>query len=123
MHMANSMEPDPQAFQAFEHAGWQLAAPRYDEDFEQLTTQTIEPLLTATAVTKGTLVLDVATGPGYVARAAGERGAKVVGIDFSRAMLERACRNAPAVEFREADAAALPFGDATFEVVTMNYGL
>jgi ubiquinone/menaquinone biosynthesis C-methylase UbiE len=123
MHMANSMEPDLQAFQAFEHAGWQLAAPQYDEDFEQLTTQTIEPLLAATAVTKGTLVLDVATGPGYVARAAGERGATVVGIDFSRAMLERACRNAPAVEFREADAAALPFGDATFEVVTMNYGL
>jgi SAM-dependent methyltransferase len=116
-------EPDLQAFRAFEHAGWQQAAAQYAQAFEQLTTQTVEPLLDATAVTKGTRLLDVATGPGYVARAAAERGANVVGIDFSPVMLERARQNAPAVEFREADAAELPFGDASFEVVTMNYGL
>jgi ubiquinone/menaquinone biosynthesis C-methylase UbiE len=121
--MTDSSEPDSQAFRAFEHAGWQQAAHQYALDFEQLTTQTVEPLLAATAVTKGTRLLDVATGPGYVARAAAERGATVVGVDFSTAMLERARQNAPAVEFREGDAAALPFGDATFEVVTMNYGL
>lgn len=121
--MTDSREPDPLAFRAFEHAGWQQAATQYAQDFEQLTTQTVEPLLAATLVTKGTRLLDVATGPGYVARAAAERGATVVGIDFSPAMLERAARNAPTVEFREADATELPFGDASFEVVTMNYGL
>ena len=121
--MTDSREPDPLAFRAFEHAGWQQAATQYAQDFEQLTTQTVEPLLAATVVTKGTRLLDVATGPGYVARAAAERGAAVVGIDFSPAMLERACRNAPTVEFREADATELPFGDASFDVVTMNYGL
>lgn len=121
--MTDSRESYPLAFRAFEHAGWQQAATRYAQDFEQLTTQTVEPLLAATLVTKGTRLLDVATGPGYVARVAADRGATVVGIDFSPAMLERACRNAPAVEFREADAAELPFGDASFDVVTMNYGL
>jgi SAM-dependent methyltransferase len=121
--MTNPKEPDPQAFRAFEHQGWQQAADRYAQDFEQVTTQTVEPLLAATAVTEGTLLLDLATGPGYVARAAAERGATVVGVDFSRAMLERARRNAPTVEFREADAAELPFAEGSFEVVTMNYGL
>lgn len=121
--MTDSREPDPPAFRAFEHEGWQQAAEQYARDFEQITTQTVEPLLAATAVMKGTLLLDVATGPGYVARAAAERGAAVVGVDFSRAMLQRARRNAPAVEFREADAAELPFADGSFEAVTMNYGL
>jgi SAM-dependent methyltransferase len=121
--MTDSREQAPLAFRAFEHAGWQQAAAQYAQDFEQLTTQTVEPLLAATLVTKGTRLLDVATGPGYVARAAAERGATVVGLDFSPAMLERARRNAPAVEFCEADATELPFEDASFEVVTMNYGL
>jgi SAM-dependent methyltransferase len=121
--MTDSREADTLTFRAFEHAGWQQAAPQYARDFEQLTTQTVEPLLAAAAVTHGTLLLDVATGPGYVARAAAERGATVVGLDFSPAMLERARQNAPAVEFREGDAAELPFADASFEVVTMNYGL
>jgi SAM-dependent methyltransferase len=121
--VTDSRKADPQAFRAFEHTGWQQAARQYAQDFEQLTTQTVEPLLAAAAVTRGTLLLDVATGPAYVPRAAAERGATVVGIDFSRAMLERAFRNVPAADFCEADAAALPFGDASFEVVTMNYGL
>jgi ubiquinone/menaquinone biosynthesis C-methylase UbiE len=123
VHVTHSKEPDTEAFRAFEHEGWQQTAVQYAESFERLTTQTVEPMLAATAVTKGTRLLDVATGPGYVARAAHERGVRVVGIDFSRAMLERARQNAPAVEFCEADAEELPFADGSFDVVTMNYGL
>jgi SAM-dependent methyltransferase len=121
--VTDSKEPDPDAFRAFEHDGWQQTAARYAEDFAKLTAQTVEPLLAATAVTKGMRLLDVATGPGHVARVAAERGAMVVGLDFSRAMLERARENAPSVEFREADATELPFADGSFDVVTMNYGL
>jgi SAM-dependent methyltransferase len=121
--MAQGLGIDPEAFRAFEHAGWQEVAAVYDHTFESLTTQTIPALLDAANVRHGSHVLDVATGPGYVARAAFERGAHVAGVDFSSAMIERARRAAPGIEFEEADAAALPFADASFDAVTMNYGL
>jgi len=68
-------------------------------------------------------VLDVATGPGFVAGAADERGATVVGLDFSPAMIVEAQRRHPTVSFREGDAEALPFEDGSFDAVVMNFGL
>ena len=70
-------------------------------------------------------VLDVACGPGNFsrdfARAVGEDGL-VVGIDASRPMLERAVRETRDAGldnlcFVFADAAALPFRDASFDAV------
>lgn len=121
--MTQGLSIEPEAFRAFEHAGWQRVAAVYDDTFESLTTQTLAALLDAAHVRRGSRVIDVATGPGYVARAALERGARSVGVDFSSAMLMRARRAAPGVEFEEADATALPFADASFDAVTMNYGL
>src|SRR5262249_56363460 len=68
-------------------------------------------------------VLDVATGPGYVAAAAVRRGASVVAVDFSEAMLAEARRHHPAIDFRSGDAEALPFPDASFDAVVMSFGL
>ena len=71
-------------------------------------------------VTTGQSVLDVACGTGIVARTAAERvgpDGRVVGVDLNQAMLtvaERVCRG---VELRQADVTALPFEDATFDVV------
>jgi SAM-dependent methyltransferase len=121
--MVQGLEIDPDAFRAFEHAGWQEVAAVYDDAFASLTKQTLVPLLDAANVRRGAHVLDVATGPGYVARAALARGAYAVGVDFSSAMIARARRAAPSVEFEEADATALPFADGSFDAVTMNYGL
>jgi ubiquinone/menaquinone biosynthesis C-methylase UbiE len=121
--MLNPLGVEPEAFRAFEHAGWQTVAAAYDQAFNRLTTQTISPLLEAAAVARGTSLLDVATGPGYVAAEAAKRGARVVAIDFSAIMIERARRAIAGVEFREADATALPFRDESFDAVTMNYGL
>lgn len=114
---------DPSAFRAFEHAGWENIPRRYHDAFASLTTQAIGPLLDAVKVRGGTRVLDVATGPGYVAAAAARRGASVVGVDFSAAMIAEARQQHPALEFQEGDAEELPFPDGSFETVVMNFGL
>ncbi len=114
---------DPAAFHAFERAGWESIPRAYQDAFGTLTTQAIEPLLDAARVGPGVRVLDVATGPGYVAAAAAGRGAAVVGVDFSAAMLAEARRHSPTVDFREGDAEAFSFPDGSFDAVVMNFGL
>ncbi len=121
--MSASQPVEPLAFKAFEHQGWQNAAIPYHNFFEPLTRQTIQPMLDALGVTRGTRLLDVATGPGYVAEAAAQRGASVVGVDFSAAMVALAGERQPQIEFREGDAEALPFPDQTFDVVAINFGM
>jgi ubiquinone/menaquinone biosynthesis C-methylase UbiE len=63
--------------------------------------------------------LDLSCGPGTLTRrlAAQSDGRRVVGVDLSRAMLERARRAAPGVLLVRADAAALPFADGAFGAV------
>ena len=114
---------EPSTFHAFERAGWESIPQAYQDAFGTLTTQAVGPLLDAARVGPGVRVLDVATGPGYVAAAAARRGAAVVGVDFSAAMLAEARRHHPEVEFQAGDAEALPFPDATFDAVVMSFGL
>ena len=118
-----SHTPEPSAFHAFERAGWESIPRAYQDAFGTLTTQAIGPLLDAVRVGPGVRVLDVATGPGYVAGAAALRGARIVGLDFSTAMLAEARRHHPAIEFQAGDAEALPFPDAGFDAVVMSFGL
>jgi demethylmenaquinone methyltransferase/2-methoxy-6-polyprenyl-1,4-benzoquinol methylase len=80
------------------------------------------------AASCGNRVLDVATGTGDLAFAIRQAGAKqVIGTDFSEEMIEAARKKAPKhgpdVEFRIADALALPFDDGTFDAVTVSFGL
>ena len=110
-------------FREFEHQGWEKLPARYHDAFGALTTQTIEPLLDAAGARKGIRLLDVASGPGYVAAAAAARGAKVTGLDFAAAMVAEAKRRYPDIEFREGDAEALPFADKSYDAVTMNFGM
>jgi len=114
---------DPAAFGAFEHAGWERAGEEYPESFGQITRQCAEPLLDAVRTGPGLRLLDVACGPGFVAAAAAARGARAVGIDFSSSMVALARRAHPAVEFRQADAEALPFPDADFDAVVCAFGI
>ncbi len=80
--------------------------------------------LTAAAVVRpGDRVLDACCGTGDLALAAVERGGAVTGLDFSEAMLDRARRKSPEVEWLRGDALALPFADATFDAVTIGFGL
>lgn len=111
------------AFHDFEHAGWERAADRYGDAFGALTSQTIPSLLAAARVGPGTRLLDVASGPGYVAAEAAALGASPTGVDFSAEMVALAARRYPNVTFREGDAEALPFADASFDAVTINFGV
>ena len=110
-------------FTAFEHRGWQRAADAYADAWGSLTTQGIPRVLDAVGAGRGTRILDVASGPGYVAAAAAERGADVVGLDFSSAMVERAGADFPAVDFRQGSAEDLPFAAGSFDAVVINFGL
>ena len=112
---------DPDAFNAFEAAGWEKRAEDYDRFFRSLTSRMVEPLLDAASVTAGSRVLDIATGPGYVAGEAVARGAEVVGTDIAEAMIDLARRLHPDVDFLQADAHALPFEDSSFDAVVGNF--
>jgi SAM-dependent methyltransferase len=72
-------------------------------------------------------VLDVAAGNGNATLAAARRFANVVSTDYVGALLERGRERAAAdrlpVMFREADAEALPFADASFDVVLSTFGV
>jgi demethylmenaquinone methyltransferase/2-methoxy-6-polyprenyl-1,4-benzoquinol methylase len=74
------------------------------------------------AVGPGDRALDVATGTGDLALALRRRGADVVGLDFSDAMLDIARRKAPDVRFDAGNALELPYGDGEFDAVTVGFG-
>ena len=118
-----SPDPDSRAFHDFEHAGWERAAAFYADAFGGLTAQTAGALLDAVEVKPGARLLDVACGPGFIAGAAAQRGAAVVGLDFSAAMIAQARGRLPRLTFQEGDAEALPFEAASFDAVVMNFGL
>ena len=111
---------DFDAFDAFEAAGWEEKAVAYERFFAVITDRVVAPLLAAASVGVGVRVLDVATGPGWVAAHAAERGASVVGIDVAEAMIARARNAYPGLEFGRADAHELPFAEASFDAVVGN---
>ncbi len=79
---------------------------------------------TVRAVVKpGDRVLDAACGTGDLAIIAAKAGANVTGLDFSEAMLERARRKAPDLEWTRGDLLALPFGDESFDAATVGFGV
>jgi SAM-dependent methyltransferase len=112
---------DPDAFDAFEAASWGERASVYHRSLGAITSRVIEPLLDAAGVGSGTRVLDVATGPGYVAAAAAVRGADIVGVDVSAEMISLAHRLRPELEFHRADAAQLPYPDGSYDAVLANF--
>jgi ubiquinone/menaquinone biosynthesis C-methylase UbiE len=110
-------------FHDFEHAQWQGAVEAYHAGWGALTTQAIPAALDAVEAGPGRRLLDVASGPGYLAAAAARRGADALGLDFSAAMVARARALHPAVAFQESDAEALPFAGGTFDAAAMNFGI
>jgi ubiquinone/menaquinone biosynthesis C-methylase UbiE len=87
----------------------------------------------ALGVPSGGKVLDVGTGPGFVAievaRLLQGTGCEVIGMDLSQAMLALAAENSArhglngALIWREGDAKAMPFDDGEFDLVISNDSL
>ncbi|HET6393470.1 MAG TPA: methyltransferase domain-containing protein, partial [Blastococcus sp.] len=86
-----------------------------------------EVLVRATGVTRGDRVLDVAAGSGNVAITAARTGASVIASDLTPELFEdgrvRAAAEGVELEWREADAEALPFADGEFDVVLSAIGV
>jgi len=80
--------------------------------------------MVAENVAEGSSVLEVAPGPGYLAIELAKRGKyTIVGMDISKTFVEIAQKNASeagvgaAIEFRQGDAAHMPFNDETFDLI------
>lgn len=90
-------------------------------------------LLKVAAGRPGERALDLCCGTGDVAFGLARQGLAVTGLDFSEPMLsvarqrletQKAKTNpAGAVQFLRGDAQQIPFPDASFDVVTISYGL
>lgn len=116
------MSDDPFVqFKAMQREAWALFSP-----LATFTTPPAASLVEYAGVQKGQELLDVACGTGVVAVTAAQRGARVRGLDLSPVLLEDARKNAEVVgaqiEFVEGDAEALPYADATFDVVLSQFG-
>jgi ubiquinone/menaquinone biosynthesis C-methylase UbiE len=86
-----------------------------------------EELCEALDLRPGSKVLDVAAGNGNATLAAARRWCDVTSTDYVPELLERGRERAEAerliVDFQEADAEALPFRDASFDVVLSTFGV
>ena len=86
-----------------------------------------EELCEALDLRAGRKVLDVAAGNGMASLAAARRWCDVTSTDYVPSLLERGRARASAeglaIEFKEADAEALPFADGTFDTVLSTFGV
>ncbi|MFK4510476.1 class I SAM-dependent methyltransferase [Bradyrhizobium daqingense] len=117
-------QPDLTAVKQRQHGAWSSG----DYAVVGTTLQIVgEQLCEAVDIRAGSKVLDVAAGNGNATLAAARRWCDVTSTDFVPALLARGRERAAAehltVEFREADAEALPFTDASYDVVLSTFGV
>jgi ubiquinone/menaquinone biosynthesis C-methylase UbiE len=116
--------PDLAAIKTRQQAAWSSG----DYAVVGTTLQIVgEQLCEALDLRAGRKVLDVAAGNGMVSLAAARRWCDVVSTDYVPSLLERGRARASAeglsIEFKEADAEALPFADGTFDTVVSTFGV
>jgi len=92
------------------------------KDWAEIQEGTVRPVYEAvmerTNVGGDTQYLDAGCGAGMAAQIAAARGAEVAGIDAADALLAIARARVPDGSFHQGDLEALPFADASFDVVT-----
>jgi len=121
---AQTTSPELIAIKARQQAAWSSG----DYAVVGTTLQIVgEELCEALDLRAGKKVLDVAAGNGMVSLAAARRWCEVVSTDYVPSLLERGRARASAegltIEFREADAEALPFADGSFDTVVSTFGV
>ena len=117
-------QPDLAAVKQRQHGAWSSG----DYAVVGTTLQIVgEQLCEALDLRAGSKVLDVAAGNGNATLAAARRWCDVTSTDYVPELLKRGQERAAAdhltVEFREADAEALPFADASYDVVLSTFGV
>lgn len=118
------VQPDLAALKARQQGAWSSG----DYAVVGITLQIVgEELCEALDLRSGQKVLDVAAGNGNATLAAARRWCEVVSTDYVPSLLERGRSRAAAdglsIEFKEADAEALPFADASFDAVVSTFGV
>jgi SAM-dependent methyltransferase len=121
---ARPAAPDLAAVKTKQQAAWSSG----DYAVVGATLQIVgETLCEAMDLRAGNKVLDVAAGNGNVTLAAARRWCEVTSTDYVPALLERGRVRAQAegwtIDFREADAEALPFKDGSFDAVVSTFGV
>jgi ubiquinone/menaquinone biosynthesis C-methylase UbiE len=118
------VQVDLEALKARQHGAWSSG----DYAIVGTTLQIVgEQLCEALDLRSGQKVLDVAAGNGNATLAAARRWCAVVSTDYVPSLLDRgrsrAVAEGLAVDFKAADAEALSFPDATFDVVLSTFGV
>src|SRR5258708_14684189 len=116
---------DDQTLAATHRAMWALG------DYALMAEEVMAPLgpilVAATGIRPGIRVLDVAAGSGNISLPAAGAGATVVSTDLAPELLRRSQARAAelglTLDYREANAQALPFGDNEFDVVMSAIGV
>jgi SAM-dependent methyltransferase len=116
-----SMSPDMEALKTKLKATWM--AGDYGHFAKYLEPPALE-FLKQLAIPPGTRMLDVACGAGQIAIPAARSGVRVTGVDIAANLIEQARARAEGVDaqFDEGDAEALPYADASFDVVVSLIG-
>lgn len=110
-----SLQPDQ------DPSRWDAYAGAYETVFEPLTTAFLHPVLDRLGPLAGLDVLDVAAGAGGGALAAAARGATVLAVDGSPAMVRRMA--ARGVRAKTMDGTALALPDGSFDVAYSCFGV
>jgi len=121
---AGASAPDLAAIKQRQQATWASG----DFSIIGVTLQMVgESLAEAADIRAHESVIDIAAGNGNATLAAARRFANVTSTDYVPALLEKGRARAMAeglfVDFREADAEALPFPDASFDVALSTFGV
>lgn len=104
-------------------AGFSRTAGEYAATMAPALAPVAEEVVRRAALRPNEGVLDIGTGTGTAARLALGEGRRVIGLDAAAGMLEIARREAPDVEFLEADFTRIPLADASVQVVLVVHAL